>query len=350
MSFLKQTCLVGCVLTAVGSSWCGAATAAAPPYARSSVIRSVTWAPATAIVRHARGSDNWPMTWADDDFLYTAYGDGRGFKPFVDRKLSLGIARVTGTPGGPLGSNVRSPSAEQIGDGAKGRKASGMLMVDGVLYMWVRNAANSQLAWSRDHGQSWRWCPWRFTTSFGCPTPLNFGRNYSGARDKYVYLYSPDSDSAYEPADRMVLARVPQDRITDRAAYEFFSKLDADCPVWTHDIAARGAAFVHPGRCYRASVSYNRPLRRYLWCQTIPGGDTRFRGGLAIYDAPEPWGPWTTAFFTEQWDVGPGESSCLPTKWIGPTGRTIHLVFSGDDFFSVRKATLQVQEPAGGKE
>ena len=154
MSFLKHTCLLGCVIAAVGSSGCAEATAAAPPYARSSVIRSVTWAPATAIVRRARGSDNWPMTWANDDFLYTAYGDGRGFKPFVDRKLSLGIARVAGTPGGPLGINVRCPSAEQIGDGAKGRKASGMLMVNGVLYMWVRNAANSQLAWSRNHGQS----------------------------------------------------------------------------------------------------------------------------------------------------------------------------------------------------
>ena len=39
-------------------------------------------------------------------------------------------------------------TAETLGDGAKGKKASGMLMVDGVLYMWVRNAGNSQLAWS----------------------------------------------------------------------------------------------------------------------------------------------------------------------------------------------------------
>ena len=49
-----------------------------------------------------------------------------------------------------------------------------MLMVGGVLYMWVRNAAHARLAWSRDRGRTWQWCDWRFTTSFGCPTFLNY--------------------------------------------------------------------------------------------------------------------------------------------------------------------------------
>ena len=39
------------------------------------------------IVRKALDSDNWPITWGDDDQLYTAYGDGRGFEPFVKTKL-----------------------------------------------------------------------------------------------------------------------------------------------------------------------------------------------------------------------------------------------------------------------
>ncbi len=76
-----------------------------------------------------------------------------------------------------------------------------MLMVDGVLYMLVRNTGNSQLAWSVDHGESWTWCGWKFKAGFGAPTFLNFGRNYAGAPDKFVYIYSHDSDSAYEPED-----------------------------------------------------------------------------------------------------------------------------------------------------
>jgi hypothetical protein len=98
--------------------------------------------------------------------------------------------------------------------------------------------------------------------------------------------------------------------------------------------------FVHAGHCYRSGISYNAGLRRYLWSQTLPGGDARFEGGFGIYDAPEPWGPWTTAYYTERWDVGPGETSSMPTKWMSADGATVHLVFSGDDAFSVRRATI----------
>jgi hypothetical protein len=314
---------------------------ATAPYPPSPVITGIQWAPASSIVRRARGSDNWPITWADDDHLYTAYGDGKGFEPFIDVKLSMGLCRISGTPEDFQAVNLRSSSFDTIGDGARGKKASGMLMVDGVLYLWARNAGNSQLAWSADHGATWTWSDWKFTESFGAPTFLNFGRNYAGARDSFVYVYSQDNDSAYKPSDRMVLARVPADRIRRREAYEFFAGLDGSGqPAWTADVSERSGVFTHPGRCYRSGISYNAALERYLWCQIIPGADTRFEGGFGIYDSPEPWGPWTTVFFAEAWDVGPGETSSIPTKWISDNGRTIHLVFSGDDHFSVRKATL----------
>lgn len=317
---------------------------AEPPYPLSPLIEKVEWAPASSIVRRARGGDNWPTTWGDDDLIYTAYGDGNGFEPKTKKKLSMGLATVNGSPADFVGSNLRSESAEQYGGGASGKKCSGILMVDGVLYMFVRNADNSQVAWSRDRGKTWTWSDWKFESSFGYPTPLNFGKNYAGARDDYVYVYSHDHDSAYKPADGMVLARVPKDRIADRATYEFFvSRDESGKASWTKDVKQRGRVFENPGGCYRSSISYNAALKRYLWCQTIPGGDTRFKGGIAIYDAPEPWGPWTTAYYNEKWDVGPGETSCFPTKWISEDGKTLHLVFSGDDCFSVRQAKLVVK-------
>jgi hypothetical protein len=214
-------------------------------------------------------------------------------------------------------------------------------MVNGALYLWVRNAGNSQLAWSSDRGATWSWSDWTFTTGFGAPTFLNFGRNYAGARDGFAYVYSHDADSAYEPASRMVLARMPIDRLRRRDAYEYFAGLDSQRqPAWTKDIAARTGVFTCPRGCYRSAVTYNAELRRYLWSQTLPGPDARFEGGFAVYDAPEPWGPWTLAYFTERWDVGPGESSSFPTKWMSADGRTVHLVFSGEDAFSVRRATV----------
>ncbi len=306
---------------------------------------TLRWAPRETIIRKASGSDNWPVTWGDDGHLYTAYGDGWGFEPKVKGKLSLGLARVEGPPDAFRGVNIRSPTGEQTGDGASGRKASGMLCIDGALYMLVRNARLSQLAWSKDRGRTWTWAGWRFREGFGCPTFLNFGRDYAGARDEYVYVYSFDAASAYRPSDRMVLARAPKGRITDRQAYEFFVKLTAEGrPTWSRDIRRRGAVFEHAGQCYRSGVSYNAPLKRYLWVQVGGGRDTRFKGGLGVYDAPEPWGPWTRVYLTEKWDVGPGESASFPTKWMSSDGRTVHLVFSGNDCFSVRRATLTVAD------
>jgi hypothetical protein len=113
--------------------------AVSPPYLPSSVIAAITWAPTSSIVRRATDSDNWPITWADDDTLYTAYGDGWGFDPKVPTKLSLGFAKMQGPATGFTGINIRSPTGGQTSDGAAGKKANGMLMVNGVLYMWVRN-------------------------------------------------------------------------------------------------------------------------------------------------------------------------------------------------------------------
>jgi hypothetical protein len=61
----------------------------AAPYPPSSVIRGITFAPESTIVRQAIDSDNWPITWADDGEQYTSYGDGWGFDPRTERKLSL---------------------------------------------------------------------------------------------------------------------------------------------------------------------------------------------------------------------------------------------------------------------
>lgn len=312
--------------------------------ASSPLIAGIDWEPADKITRLAKGSDNWPLAWADDDALYSAYGDGKGFEPFVEKKLSLGLVKITGAPPEITGTNLRSGTAEALGDGKHGRKASGMLCVDGVLYMLVRNAANSQLGWSSDHGVSWTWADWKFTESFGCPGFVTFGKDYADARDGFVYLYSHDSNSAYERADRFVMARVPKEKLKDRSAYTFLARLGkGGVPEWSTDIRDRGALLKNPGACYRSSISYNPALKRYLWCQTGSGEDTRYRGGFTIYDAPEPWGPWTVAYQTDEWDVGPGETMHLPAKWMSADGLKVHLIFSGDDCFSVRQGTIRLQ-------
>ena len=141
-----------------------------------------------------------------------------------------------------------------------------------------------------------------------------------------------------------MLARVGREKIGDRFAYEYFAgTAPSGKPTWSPDVRKRAAVLSNPGKCYRTSVSYNPGFGRYLMCQIIPGEDSRFEGGFGIYDAPEPWGPWTTVFYTRNWDVGPGDSCHLPTKWMSADGRECHLVFSGDDCFSVRKVTFRTR-------
>lgn len=335
------------IVTAVSGMVC-----AEPPCPPSSFITGVEWAPEESIRRLAKGSDRFPITWADDDAQYTAWGDGNGFGR-TERKLSLGYAKITGPADAFKAEDVRSATGETTGEGRHGYKASGMLCVGGTLYQWVGNAnhdgAGCRLAWSADHAKTWIWADWEFA-EFGYLSLVNYGRDYAGARDGYVYTTAHDGPSEYVAADRYVLMRVPKERIRERGAYEFCMAVnEKGQPQWSADIAERGAILAHAGKCLRQQMSYNAALKRYLWWGQLPNpgvpkdvGDTRFEGGFGLYEAPESWGPWRTVYYTEKWDVGPGETASFPTKWMSEDGRTMHLVFSGDDFFSVRKATLKI--------
>jgi hypothetical protein len=207
--------------------------------------------------------------------------------------------------------------------------------------------------WSTDHAQTWTPSNSQFA-QFGLLGFVNFGKDYAGARDEYVYAYSHDGPRADTPADQFVLMRAHKSKLQDLAAWEFFKGLNDDRePEWTRDYRQRGAVFEHRDSCLRSAMTYCAPLKRYLWWQAIPRekgvtdrGDTRFSGGFAVYDAPEPWGPWTTAFFTRQWDVGPGEHGDFPAKWMSRDGQTVYLAFSGDDSFSVRRARIRLTNDA----
>jgi hypothetical protein len=309
-----------------------------PAIPRSPVITGVAWAPRDTIVRAAKDSDIWATTWADDGHLYTAYGDGTGFDPKVPVKLSQGLARIEGGPGDFRGVNARSETFERFGNGAKGPKASGLLMVDGKLYALVRNTEPARLCWSADRGATWEWADWKLERGFGCPTFVNFGPNYAGARDGFVYIVSHDADTAYEVAERFVLARVPKGRLRERGAYEYFTEMVDGEPRWGRDASTRSGILAPPNKCYRCTVSYDAGLKRYLLCQA--GADRKAEVGFGIFDAPEPWGPWTTVYYARKWDVEPGESCGFPTKWMNDDGKTLHLVFSGGDSFNVRKVTF----------
>ena len=178
---------------------------------------------------------------------------------------------------------------------------------------------------------------------------LNYGKNYAGSVDDYVYMYSPDTPSAYKETDHVILFRADKNKIMRRAAYEFYAGVDGNGqPRWTKEFDRRKPVFSFAGGCNRLDVAYNAGLKRYLMTmrsRAKNGGRNHF----GIFDAPNPYGPWTTVYYqnnsnesVQDW----GESQHLPTKWMSLDGREVHLVFSGNDSFSVRKATFAVAPDA----
>jgi len=311
----------------------------AAPYSPSTRIGGVEWAPASEIRIAAEDSDNWPVTWMEDGDQFTSYGDGRGFAPFIDRKLSMGWARIKGGPGDFTGLNFRSESGERMGDGARGAKVSGVLMVGGVLYAFARNTDNSQLLWSEDQGKTWTW-GWKWEKGFASPSFLQYGANYAGARDGFVYVYSQSGDSAYHSDDGVLLARVPKERIRGRDAWEYFVEQKGESAVWSKEIANASPVWKFPAHAQRVDAVYSQAFGRVL---LLVGYD--HSGGWGIYDAPAAWGPWTTAFHTNDWGLGDTHGYRLPAKWMA--NETMYLIFSGSnrtrpnyDAFCVRRFRL----------
>lgn len=334
--------IIGLGLTADGVLWLRWQEAQRAPLPPSPVIKSITFAPPSTIIRKAEGGDNWPVTVGDDGYIYTAFGDGWGFEPRLKNKVDLGICRISGGPTHFKGENVAVIEPPLGSRGVISIKGTGILMVNGRLYLWSRRDGGT-LRESTDRGNTWR------KTGISMQQPngdfhalhfLQFGPNYQGARDRFVYVYGTNQ---YTANGDIFLFRVPQDKMTNRSDYRFFAGLDTTgMPIWHTDITERVPVVRdRPGRARDARAVYNPGIDRYILTYTWYDG---FRNGdLAILDAPEPWGPWTTVFYTTKWALGFTFEYSFPQKWISADGKTMYMVFSGtgiNDAFCVRKTTL----------
>lgn len=343
MKALSKMAMVFLVVPAVVAVFLFGSAEGSPPYPPSTMISGITF-DASSLLRLAPGSDNWASTWAQDGNMYATWGDGGGMGGTnSDGRVSLGVARIIGPP--------ESFTAQNVWGGKNGEnpatfdgKSVGMLSVDGVLYMW-RGTGSGWTAWeetwlakSVDMGVTWELSSssfFRYTDGFSKPTFLNFGQDYAGARDAYVYVYAPDASGGESlPQTRVSMGRVPKDQIDNRAAYEFFKGLDRDGnPMWTSDVSQRQAVFVDTnGKVTDSpSVIYNPGLNRYLMCKTHDlNPSSGASGGLGVFDAPDPWGPWTTVEYVDDWMGSDNMYFCqFPTNWISSDGLMLWMVFTG---------------------
>ncbi|HEX2099056.1 MAG TPA: hypothetical protein VHF69_00245 [Candidatus Synoicihabitans sp.] len=361
--------MVGAFVGLVATSRSGATA----PYPPSPVVADVEldW---TTHRREAPGSDNWQLTWADDDQLYGFWGDGGGLGGTNDQgRVGLGFGRIEGGWQDYRGTNVWG-GVDAANPAQFAGKSWGTISVDGVLYAWIvpdhpdpavlGGGKEAAEAWPRDHyryiflarstdrGATWTRASWRWwrEDDLTIPTFLNFGRDNAGARDAYVYSYfvrpeRPDVTqgnfglSVHRPGV-LFLARARHDQLFDgRDAYEWFTGLVDGQPQWG-PLSAKRPVFEDPaGAGWSVSASHAPGINRYLLATEH---ETSSSGALGLFDAPEPWGPWTTVkYWTVEEPFGaqrPGSTlpwkhnvfffSFVP-KWWSADGREFTLLFTG---------------------
>ena len=308
-----------------------------PVQPRSSLITGVAFGPTVSI---GTEGDIWATTWAADDRMYAVFCDGMGFER-LSEQVSTGFSVVHGAPPDIWGENIAS-NIHYMGGGAKGRKASGIIAFnDGkqqVFYLWIRNYSaqgGATLAWSTDYCRTWTEAPWHFP-ELGHPSWLNAGRNYEYAIDDYLYFYTQDQPVAYWASDSVILGRVHRSRAKDKAGYEFCCGVGADGrPQWSAAFEDRKAVLSDLGRVYRVFVDYIKGIDRYILLTACGGGmSQKYRGSghnLGIYESPTPWGPWSTAFWTDEWDRRENRfAPHIPAMWISKDGLTFYIVFSAN--------------------
>jgi hypothetical protein len=243
---------------------------------------------------------------------------------------------------------------DYTGWGGNGPKPTGMLCVDGVLYLAFQNLRRARQApfsllsqhgsdahivyCSNQNGVSW-WTPALNTITepmfpghtFGGPAFVNFGKNNANARDSYVYAVSGDQ---WDNGSNLRLGRVPADRIMQRGSWEWVCAFSLSGePAWHSDLNEAIPVLSLHRWIGAPEMVYLAGIRRYLLLTWRLHKDFSPADGtdLLVLEAPEPWGPFSLVHFEEYWEGKEFNPYCprVPLKWMAPDSRSGWLQFSG---------------------
>jgi hypothetical protein len=311
-----------------------------PPYPPSQIITGMTWHWDTYQTA-ALGSDLWPVTWGPDDSLYVAWGDGGGFGGGDhDGRVSMGFGRIEGGPEHFRGININGgKNPENPASFPKKGKTAALFYCNGILYTSINLQdgkwpyVNHAIAWSADKGATWTRCDWLFPTGEGNFQParfINFGKDGGGiphGLKGYAYLIGGKQQGKGTNIN-IYLARVPDDKIREHGAYEFFGGADASGqPAWNADLANARPIFVDANGTDVGGMNYDPGLGCFLLTCFHTGP-----GELGIFEAKNPWGPWSTVAYYSDWggmgSTGDALTCEFPQKWMSADGMTLWAIFS----------------------
>jgi len=341
--------------------------------------------------RHAEytGADSWYPTWASDGNLYSPWTDGNV------NGLGSGSGGETATTGhatilgndplhlvvtnqgvfksSPRPYEGRYPCGSLVFDGVwyygtYCLHPSGQVRRDGIPYNWPWLGPFVGFRWSTNFGQTWIQTPCTPAkplfgehalhgepVKIGAPHFVDFGRNLEHSPDGKAYLVAQGASDgvnrryAYDSwitADQVYLLRVRPGIATmnDPAQYEFFAGDDAGGnATWTRDFKRIRPIAEWRDHMGCVTMTYDSPLKKYLMCVT-DGGNTVSRYNTYVLESDRITGPWRlvthmTNFGEQAYFVN------IPSKFIGPDGRTLWLCYAANFSSGWGGITFQSRPP-----
>ncbi len=373
------------------------------PFEPSEDLVGVTF---TGRHREYTNADCWYPSWASDGNLYSPFSDGFVENVLPDgtraRVSTLGAKGAESNAGYGKIVGDDPMDLQVIGLGAlptpaghyDARYPSGSLVHDGVWYYgshpegaaghllhgekplpwaWVGSFVGFRI--SKDYGRTWsdepndpakplfdempldaEGKPKGGPIRIGEPFFVDFGKNMEHSPDGKAYLVAhgasaPRADprqvvSSWCIGDEAFLLRVvPSPKtINDASQYEFFAGHDEKGePVWTRERAKMKPLLSWKDRVGAAVMTYNAPLKRYLFLAT----DGRAATGpyhTYILESERITGPWKLVVYMENFGEQ-GYFVNLPSKFINEDGRTAWLCYAANYSAGNPGSTLKPNPP-----
>ena len=343
---------------AVRTGFSAAAPGPTPPFPPSSFILNVSFGAPSSW--GTSNGDTWPTAWAADGrllgwdcdahgspmSLWSLVGDAFAGNLSAEPVGSLQAINYTElcAPLGRTGSypyiNVKPggmlalPATAAAPQGTLITGISCMNYGDDIGFNRQHNLAGF-LSSSTDGGASWqnRTAVGAFSGRFSAPVFVSCGQANApcSAKDAgllYVFFPGADSNEAFwDNNDAMFLARVLEEQVLNASAYQFFAGLDGSSqPQWTADSSQAQAPISYGRMLGENTVFYNPFIGRYLVANfgfIDRAGSPRpwhtepfmspHRTQLVLLEAPEPWGPWSIFFRSDETGELPLQSPGLYT-------------------------------------
>lgn len=353
---------------------------------RSKHVRGIRWLTEQVKFPNFDG-DTWSPAWTDRDELISSTDDSlghivpneNGMHEKHEINSNLAIYRITGNPASAnYGLTLVNPMSDY---GSRGEhaglaswKANGMTCVDGTLYLsvsqhryWrsdlIQTTYDASIVKSEDYGKTWSPAPElgkaMFPDNFfSTPWFVQYGKDYAGAPDDYVYAVS--NDGSWNNGNFMMLGRVHRNKIGDLNAndWEFFAGIDKqtgkarwnpylvkviskppsqDIGDVMDDLSLPASFLYHRQKVGMTGMQYIPAIERYILGQWFfPDLDDGFiKTRLILNEAPNPWGPWSWFHVEEDWG-NLNYCPSFPAKWFEEDGRKLWITSSGAFWGKIR--------------